>query len=230
MNLSERMKSYEDATRLEKGVVILRVDGKAFHTWTKQIKARKPFDYTVQLAMLDATKETAKHMQGFKLAYTQSDEATFMLANLGEKEAGWFDYKLAKLTSVTSSLFTYYFNRSFLSEESMWDFPPAIFDARAFNIPLADAPNAFVWRQQDWKRNSVAMLAQSLSSHKELMGKNIYQQMEMCEKAGKNWDDLYPIEKYGSFVASDENVYHQYANYQELASLMDMEIDILDPV
>ena len=228
MNLSERMKSYENTTRLEKGVVIIRVDGKAFHTWTRKVGAHKPFDYDVQVAMWSATANVASEMQGFRLAYTQSDEATFMLTNLGEKEAGWFDYKLSKLTSVTASLFTHYFNKEFSEDAPFVE--PGIFDARAFNVPLLDSPNVFVWRQQDWKRNSVAMLAQSLYPHKDLMHKNLYEQMHMCEKAGKNWDDLYPIDKYGTFVTSDGSNYHQYANYQEVAGLMDMEIDILDPV
>ena len=47
-----------------------------------------------------------------------------------------------------------------------------MFDARAFNIPMDEVKNYFIWRQQDWIRNSVQMLAQAHFSHKELHGKN----------------------------------------------------------
>ena len=67
----------------------------------------KPFDAKLIAAMVHATQQTAKQMSGFKLAYTQSDEATFLLIDYdGFDTQGWFDYELQKVVSITASTFT----------------------------------------------------------------------------------------------------------------------------
>src|SRR6266699_949879 len=160
--LGSRIKRYEkvsDHKLLPRTPLIIRVDGKAFHTFTKG--AKKPFDQDVIDAMVYAANNTATGMMGFELAYVQSDEATFMLADYDNYETqGWFNYELNKIVSITASAFTAYFNRYWDSIVYAHIEPienddkksPAMFDARAFNMPREDAPNAFVWRQQDWKR------------------------------------------------------------------------------
>ena len=172
MDIAKRMKSYEEDQRFPKGTVIIRVDGKGFHTWTKKIKAKRPFDSFVSCAMRYAAYKTSKEMQGFKLAYTQSDESTFLIANLGEKEGAWFDYKAQKIASVTASLFTEAFNVEFKLYSDVFKYPyvPAHFDARAFSIPIHDAANNFVWRQQDWNRNSIQMLGHHHMGHSRMQG------------------------------------------------------------
>lgn len=222
MDISTRMKAYEYDQRLEKGAVLIRVDGKSFHTWTKKIKAEKPFDSVVHSCMSYATMRVAKEMQGFKLAYTQSDESTFLLANLGEKEGAWFDYKVQKLSSVTSSLFTEAFNSEYQKYclTAGYREVPAIFDARAFSIPVEDAANNFVWRQQDWFRNSIQMLGQHYISHARMQGlgtakvKNILE-----EEYGVDWFALDAWEKFGTFVipgVDDLFTTSEYLFYDEI--------------
>lgn len=202
-DIGTRMKSYEANRRLAKGAVIIRVDGKAFHTWTKQIKADKPFDAAVMRTMMQATNETAYQMQGFRLAYTQSDEATFLLVSEENQEL-WFGGKLDKVVSIASSMFTYYFNNA-------WEYSvvtrgyssiPAFFDARAFNIPIGDAANCFYWRQLDWMRNSITMLARAHFSHKQLHGKSTRDMKLMLAEKGVTWEELSPEEKYGTFITN----------------------------
>lgn len=217
-NLGDRMKSYESDERLAKGAVIIRVDGKAFHTWTKKFQADKPFDTAIHSAMTYAMVETSKQMQGFKLAYTQSDEATFCLMNIEEKTDGWFDYKLQKLTSLTASMFTFYFNRYFDWEYTL----PAFFDARAFNIPVEDAANNFVWRQQDWKRNSVQMLARAHFSHKEMLGKSKNVALDMLSELGVDWNELAPWEKYGTFY-DGATINSTYLDYEAINKILEKE-------
>ena len=43
----------------------------------------------------------------------------------------------------------------------------AVFDSRVFNIPKEEVCNYFIWRQMDWTRNSVEMLARAHFSHSE---------------------------------------------------------------
>jgi len=67
---------------------------------------------------------------------------------------------------------------------------PAVFDARAFVLPLDEAVNAFVWRQQDCIRNSVQSLARSLVSHKECNNKNIGELKDLIKSKNSDWDHL----------------------------------------
>ena len=53
--------------------VIIRVDGRAFHTLTR--KMERPFDYGFIRAMVSGARAVASDAQGCELAYVQSDEA-----------------------------------------------------------------------------------------------------------------------------------------------------------
>lgn len=196
VTLAARMKSYEDTTRLPKGGVIIRVDGKAFHTWTKRNNFEKPFDKSLMAAMEYATVKTAMEMQGFRLAYTQSDEASFVLTNYGEMEGAWFDYKVQKLVSVTSSIFTKHFNKYFEGSGTTL----ANFDARAFSVPKFDLANNIVWRVQDNKRNWVQALGQHHFSHKQMQGKSNKEVLEMLEDHGIDLAEIPTQVKMGTTV------------------------------
>lgn len=79
MNLHERMKEYEYVTRTyltRRTPAIIRVDGRAFHSFTKGLK--KPFDYVLCNAMQETMKELCRSIQGCVLGYTQSDEISLM--------------------------------------------------------------------------------------------------------------------------------------------------------
>ena len=65
------------------------------------------------------------------------------------------------------------------------------FDARANIYPLKDVTNYFVWRQRDWERNSLFMVASSYYSAKQLNNKNKSDQNEMIFQKDDNWNN-YP--------------------------------------
>jgi tRNA(His) 5'-end guanylyltransferase len=82
MNLGERMKDYEYVSRdflTKRTPVIVRVDGKAFHTFTKDFD--RPFDHILGESMVASAMQLFLAMQGCKLAYIQSDEASFVLTD-----------------------------------------------------------------------------------------------------------------------------------------------------
>ena len=85
-----------------------------------------------------------------------------------------------------------------------------MFDARAFILPPHEVHNYIIWRPQDWNRNSLAMLAQSLFSHRELQGKGRAEQHEMCFQKGHNWADLSSHLKDGLVVVKRQ-VEREYA-------------------
>jgi tRNA(His) guanylyltransferase len=111
-SLGDRMKKYESIPRnsLSPRVpVVVRLDGKAFHTFTRGFP--RPFDAALQDAMVIAARAVAAEMQGFKLAYVQSDEASFVLTDYDTLEtSAWFDYDQQKVASVAASVMTAHFN------------------------------------------------------------------------------------------------------------------------
>lgn len=215
-SLGTRMKeNYEMRTRqfLTRRVpTIIRLDGKAFHTYTKNLN--KPFDEGLIEDMQETTKFLCENIQGCKLGYTQSDEITLVLADYDTFEThAWFDYNVQKITSIAASLATAKFNDLRLKRamrelddidllDEQWNRNKlAFFDARVFQIPeKEEVVNCLIWRQRDAEKNSVAMLAQSLYSHKELHKKNSSDMQEMCFQKGHNWNDLHFSKKRGSFI------------------------------
>ena len=80
MKLDERMKKYEYVTRyylMTRTPVIVRIDGKAFHTFTRGMK--KPFDPIFMESMQDTMKYLCENVQGCILGYTQSDKISLLL-------------------------------------------------------------------------------------------------------------------------------------------------------
>lgn len=193
-SLGDRIKSnYEDRQRFyltRRTPVIMRLDGKAFHTVTK--KAEKPYDVTIINAMQATALKLLQEIQGAKCAYIQSDEISILITDFDTLQTeAWFDYNLNKMVSISSAIASVEFSKLF--GKSIY------FDSRVFNIPKEEVTNYFRWRYLDWVRNSIQMLAQSLYSQKQLHGKNTSILQDMCMDKGINWSKLDPIYKNGTF-------------------------------
>lgn len=197
-SLGNRMKGYENAFRHYlpgRMPVIVRIDGNAFHTYTKGME--KPFDYKLNNAMWEATKFVTENVGGCKIAYHQSDEVSLLITNYDKlTTSAWFDNNLQKFASICSSMFTAKFN-----EVIHKDYPEkklAIFDARAFVLSKEEVNNYFVWRQQDATRNSVSMVAQANFPHKELQNLNSTNLKEkLLVEKDISWENLPVFEKRG---------------------------------
>lgn len=216
-SLGDRIKRYErvfDMKAVRRMPLMVRLDGRAFHTYTRKMK--KPFASDFLDAMVSSATTVAEDMQGFKAGYVQSDEATFCITDYDSLETeGWFDYRISKMVSISASLMSVAFNRA-LGRDSL-----AVFDGRAFNVPREDVVNAFLWRAKDWQRNSLQMYCQSLFSHKQLQGKKQPDMHEMLHQIGKNWTtDLLPIERNGTFLINvDGKIYERRDVLPEYASI-----------
>ena len=91
--LGDRMKNnYENISRYyltRRMPVIIRIDGKAFHTFTRGFK--KPFDDIFVKTMQDTMKYLCENIQGCVLGYTQSDEISLVLVDYAELTTdAWF--------------------------------------------------------------------------------------------------------------------------------------------
>jgi tRNA(His) guanylyltransferase len=198
--LGDRMKRYEEVTRYtlpRRTYTIIRVDGRAFHSWTKGLE--KPYDPNFMQLMDVAAIALCEQIAGAQFAYVQSDEISILTVDfLDIATEPWFDGAVQKFASIGASIATMSFNYGLMAMKGMdktgnemaitKKLPNAVFDARVFTIPdLIEVENYFVWRQQDAERNSVMMLARAYASHKQLAGKKRAEQHEIIHKAGDNW-------------------------------------------
>lgn len=219
-SLGDRMKRYESVSKnfLPRRIpAVIRIDGKAFHTFTKGMK--KPFDRVLMGTMQQTMKYLCENIQGCVFGYTQSDEITLILTDYATIQTdAWFGYNVQKMTSIAASMATLAFNRFFIDEVqgrikefsddtnipgSDWDylmmltdrkFFKAQFDARAFTIPIDEVCNCLIWRQQDATRNSIESVGQANFSHKELHCKTCNDIQEMLwSQRNINWND-FPVD------------------------------------
>lgn len=210
--LGDRMKGYENVNRnyLTRRVpVIIRIDGKAFHTFTRGFK--KPFDEILVKSMQDTMKYLCENIQGCVLGYTQSDEITLVLIDYKRLDScAWFDYNIQKMASIAASMATMAFNKFFkvaideyftsnklvtVLTKADLDYnneltryysvldkainKGAMFDARCFNIPKDEVCNCVLWRQNDATRNSIEMVGHANFSQKQLHQKSCNEIQDM---------------------------------------------------
>ena len=249
--IGDRMKNnYENITRYyltRRLPVIIRIDGKAFHTFTRGFK--KPFDDILVNTMQDTMKYLCENIQGCVFGYTQSDEISLVLTDYAEITTdAWFGNNLQKMCSVSASMATLAFNKFFSDrvQDFMYDccddlgdeiipekkneydnackvyfnkLNAAMFDSRVFTIPKEEVCNYLIWRQQDATRNSIQSVGQANFSQKELHGKscNKIQDMLMIQK-GINWNDYSTTLKRGSCcIKVDDSL----TEYDEVGNISD---------
>ena len=214
-SLGDRMKGYENIERRylpRRAPVIIRVDGKSFHTYTKGFE--RPFYRPFREAMERTALDIANEISGCKLAYTQSDEITLLLTDDDALETQpWFGKNLQKIVSLSAAMATYFFNKNvenimaeyivdhgqeegslaYIAKLCKAHEKMAVFDSRAFCVPREEVLNVFEWRQQDCTRNAIESAGQTYFSHNQLFGKSCNEIQEMLfQEKGINFND-YPV-------------------------------------
>jgi len=230
-NLGNRIKNYEGITRqflIPKVPTILRLDGIAFHTYTKKFK--RPFDDVLINAMNETAIYLCSKIQGAKFAFVQSDEISIYLSDRDNIESQlWYKGNIQKIVSASASFASAKFNHIMFCntlkeithidettmgpryeftkyEDKLASLKLAEFDSRVFQVPNDDEVlNTLLWRQNDCTRNSISSVAQSLYSHTELNKKNTKEMQELIFQKGQNWDKLDPLLKRGRFI--NKNTY-----------------------
>lgn len=180
--------------------LLVRLDGRAFHTYTRGM--RRPYDERLSRCMIETTKALVKDSQA-RVGYTQSDEITLLFwADPAFPSSEFpFDGRFQKLTSVLAGLASAQF--ALLAYDALPEKRGQVphFDARAWSVPTTElAVEAVAWRVADARKNSIAMAAQSVYSHKQLLNKGSDEQLRMLREAGIDWP-LYPdFFRVGSFI------------------------------
>ena len=249
-DLGTRMKEFYEQvpkTRLVRRMpVAIRIDGKAFHTFTKGF--HKPFDDILIKTMQETTKYLCENIQGCVLGYTQSDEITLILVDYQKlTSSAWFNYEVQKLCSISASMATIAFNKFFENNVDDYRFRKwdgvskyeegteeyiktllkavekgAMFDARCFNIPKEEVTNLIYWRQLDATRNSIQMVGQANFSHKELQNKSCNDIQDMLhEQKGINWNDYPTVCKRGTACIKNRKIIEYLDEFKVTAKLID---------
>src|ERR1039458_1832703 len=112
-DLGDRMKGqYEDRTRYSlprRTYTIMRLDGKAFHTYTRGLK--KPFDKALSEDIDNAIIAMLPEIQGAVFAYTHCDEISILLTDSATRQtSGSLESTLQNRASVAASVITAEFN------------------------------------------------------------------------------------------------------------------------
>jgi len=247
-NLGIRMKkNYEKRYNLKlprRTYTIIRIDGKAFHTYTHGLK--RPFDYEFMNDLDTTAKFLCEEIQGAVLAFVQSDEISILLTDFNTiRSEAWFDGGVQKIVSVSASLATAKFNQLrfirnlvhpavplMLDEEKIKTLSAvnffntmklSMFDSRVFIIPdRTEVINYLIWRQNDATRNSIQSVGYSYFSHKELLNLNTNAiQNKLLTEKDINWND-YPIDAkrgrllYRKKYVTESAIRHEWATYSDL--------------
>jgi len=220
--LGKRMKDYENEYNqklVKKLPVIIRIDGRAFHTFTK--KLNKPFDDLLIDSMQETMRYLCKNIAGCVFGYCQSDEISLLLQDYKNEETKpWFDYRLNKLCSMAASMATLAFNRAFENNTMEYmdnlksydgeDYSArldalvtccergALFDARAFILPFHEVTNYFYWREVDAMRNSIESVGYANFSAKQLHEVNTDGVKKMLLEKGIDYDKIPVYKQRGS--------------------------------
>lgn len=160
----------------DKGFIV-RLDGVAFHTYTKGMT--RPFDAAFSTAMLQTCEALLKKFDCLT-AYTQSDEITLWFPAQPEPgQTHIYGGRTQKLCSIIAAYTSVVFNQHIQIDRI------AFFDARIL-VPDTDSDvvACFAWRQWDCRRNATSTIACAKFSPREMLHKSRVQLEEMLRAQG----------------------------------------------
>lgn len=214
-DLGNRMKQYEskeDSILIQGLPIVIRLDGRAFHSFTHGLK--RPFDDDFRSLMVETTRKLVEETNAV-VGYTQSDEISLIL--LPETQQ-YFGGRVNKINSLLGAFASVWFNHFY--QENWFKFPnvpgnvlrKAYFDCRCFNVPtLNEAANHMLWREIDATKNSISAAAQAYFSPTQLDKLNSKQKQELLfQEKQINWNDYPTMHKKGVYL-SRQRVKHKFS-------------------
>lgn len=133
--------------------IIIRVDGKGFHKFSKRHTFTKPNDDRSLNLMTTAARAVLEEFTDIVIAYGQSDEYSFVFC----KETQTYNRRASKLMTNVTSLFTsayVYSWASYFPNEKL-QYPPS-FDGRVVLYPSNQNMRDYLsWRQVDCHINNL---------------------------------------------------------------------------
>ena len=163
MNLGDLMKDYEIYSTMKvpkNSNIIIRLDGRKFHSLARALKLEKPYDdnfyNVITNVCLDIFNQFAP-----KFIYTFSDEISILLDEI--PFSGRVEKINSVFASVASSSFTYYLLHDYSNEFDLKNLSdnernivfPLSFDSRVIPIDYSSISDYFKWRQDECWRNCI---------------------------------------------------------------------------
>lgn len=224
----DRLKVFERATEVVLDPtlpLILRLDGRAFHTWTRRFD--RPFDERLNNLMIATSRAIAQEANA-RYVYTQSDEITLVCFYEGTSQP-LFGGRVQKLTSLLAAYASAYFNSALpVYAEGVKPHKLATFDCRAYTVPdKATAMEVVLWREADAIRNSTLGRGQEVFSHKMLQGLSAREVRKKLFEVGLPWGELPPRRKFGA--AFQRKAVHRRFHVEEIAELPEKHAAREDP-
>lgn len=207
MDFLKIFKDHEKALRTyipeDARYIALRLDGKAFHTYTRGLG--KPFDGLFMEAMDETTAILCKEVSGTVLGYTQSDEISlFLSVKQNEGTMPWLGGAIQKIVSVSAAMATAHFN--LIRTAQGHGSKVAYFDSRIMSFDSLELVDDYIaWRRADAIKNSTSMAAETYFSSKQVMGKNSEDRRQMLSGIGKPWEELPAGFRYGRLTFREWN-------------------------
>lgn len=133
--------------------IVVRIDGRAFHHFSKKHKFEKPNDERALNLMNKAACSVMYEFKDVVLAYGQSDEYSFVL----RKDSTLYNRRGTKIMTYLCSLFTssYVFHWNQYFTYTKLKFPP-VFDSRIVLYPTDKNLRDYLsWRQADCHINNL---------------------------------------------------------------------------
>lgn len=204
--LGDRMKQYEQQVTTSKFLmnapVYARLDGCAFHTFTKGF--RRPYCTSFQTAM----QNTARYLvdkTGASLAYQQSDEISLVFLPSPTGNIPFFEGSQFKGTSVLASTATAKFMAECVSStpelaaRAIEKMPR--FDCRMFAMPsIEETASMLYWRSKDAERNAISSACSVYYNHKTLLNVPTERRLSLIAQAGVDWSTVPDYFKFGTWV------------------------------
>ena len=179
MQRQNQFKDFEFSSRFKvprDSYAIIRLDGRAFHTFTKSkaLNLKRPYDERFMNAMDEAAKAVITHVIPNAIAaYVESDEISILFYATDETP---FNRNMTKILTLATSAATVAFNKTLPNDEM------AMFDGRYAYIGIVDALDEyFDWRRLDSWRNMISGAAQTLYTPQELLNKSTHERSDMLK-------------------------------------------------
>jgi tRNA(His) guanylyltransferase len=148
--LKDRIDSYMGASDhkiLNRLPLIICVNGRAFSKLTSLIN--KPYCTKFAEGMLSATLKLCMEVEGSLFGYQHNDEILIISRNDQSLETEpWYDNKVQKICSITSSIATTHFQK-YMDSKDLNLMGDPLFTSQVFAVPnIGEAINTLVYKQQ----------------------------------------------------------------------------------
>lgn len=136
--------------------IVICINGRSFYKVTSLLD--KPYSANLAESLLSTTVRLCMEVEGALFAYQHNDEIVLISRNDQTQETSpWYDNRLQKICSITSSIATQHFN-NFAASTGLNIMGDAFFTSQVFVVPnITEAINTIVSKQQQNFHSSIQL-------------------------------------------------------------------------